>query len=146
MRIRIFCFETSFKNKRNEKYNMKYTRVYNDNEGESHFEDISINLAPVDFAPPAPPLNITVPFETEHMIFCTIPIDWFGNWHPAPRRQFFIQLSGNLEVEVSDGEIRMFSAGSIALLEDTAGKGHLTREIGSKGVYAVFVQLPPDPA
>ena len=121
---------------------MNYTRIYCDEEGESHFEDISIDLALVEFAPPAPPLNIAAPFETERMIFCTIPSDWFGNWHPTPQHQFFLQLSGNLEVEVSDGEIRIFSSGSIALLEDTTGKGHLTREIGSKGVNAVFVQLP----
>lgn len=127
----------------NEKYTMQYSRIYSDNEGESHFEDISIDLTPVDFAPPAPPLNIASPFETERMILCTIPADWFGNWHPTPRRQFYIQLSGELEVEVSDGEIRRFSAGSLVLLEDTTGKGHLTREMGSKGVNAVFVQLPP---
>jgi hypothetical protein len=124
-------------------YNMNYTRIYNDNKGETHFEDISIKLEPFDFAPPAPPLNIAKPIETERTILCTIPAEWFGNWHPTPHRQFYIQLSGNLEVEVSDGEIRRFSAGSLVLLEDTTGKGHLTREMGSKGVNAVFVQLPP---
>jgi hypothetical protein len=51
-------------------------------------------------------------------------------------------MSGELEVEVSDGEIRRFSAGSLVLLEDTTGKGHLTRVVGSTGVDAVFVQLP----
>jgi len=121
---------------------MNYTRIYCDDQGESHFEDISVNLAPADFAPPAPPLNIAVPFETKHLLFCTIPAGWFGDWHATPQRQFFIQLSGDLEVEVSDGEIRKFSAGSIVLLEDTTGKGHLTREIENKGVNAVFVQLP----
>jgi hypothetical protein len=121
---------------------MNYTRIYCDEEGESHFDDIPIDLAPIDFAPPAPSLNIAVPFATKHMIFCTIPAGWFGNWHPTPQRQYFIQLTGNLEVEVSDGEIRRFSDGSIVLLEDTTGKGHLTREIGNKGVNAVFVQLP----
>jgi quercetin dioxygenase-like cupin family protein len=120
---------------------MYYTRIYCDVDGESHFDDISVNVAPVDFAPPAPPLYMTAPQKAERTILCTIPSEWDGDWHPSPHRQFFIQLSGELEVEVSDGEKRRFSAGSLVLLEDTTGKGHLTREISSTGVDAVFVQL-----
>jgi hypothetical protein len=121
---------------------MNYTRIYCDAGGESHFEDVSVNVAPVDFAPPAPPLNMAAPLEAERTILCAVPAGWVGDWHPAPRRQFYFQMSGELEVEVSDGEIRRFSAGSLVLLEDTTGKGHLTRVVGSTGVDAVFVQLP----
>ena len=31
-----------------------YVRVYADDKGESHFEDVAIELSEVDFAPPAP--------------------------------------------------------------------------------------------
>lgn len=121
---------------------MNYTRIYCDADGESHFENVSVNVAPVDFAPPAPPLNMAAPLEAERTIICVIPVAWVGDWHPTPRRQFYIQLTGELEVAVSDGEKRRFSAGSLVLLEDTTGKGHLTRVVGSTGVDAVFVQLP----
>ncbi len=124
------------------KKNMNYTRIYCDAKGESHFEDVSVNVAPIDFAPPAPPLNMSAPLEAEHTILCSIPEKWVGDWHPTPRRQFFIQMSGELEVEVSVGEKRKFTAGSLVLLEDTIGKGHLTRVAGNAGVDAVFVQLP----
>ena len=36
----------------------KYVRLYSDENGDSHFEDLEIPLTPVDFAPPAAPLNI----------------------------------------------------------------------------------------
>ena len=121
---------------------MKYTRIYCDVDGESHFEDVYVEVAPVDFAPPASPLNLAAPLEAERAILCEFPAEWFGDWHPAPRRQFIFQMSGELEVQVSDGEIRRFSAGSLGLLEDTSGKGHLTRVVGNSGVDAVFVQLP----
>ena len=121
---------------------MNYTRIYSDTGGESHFDDVTVSVAPIDFAPPAPPLNMATPLEAERLILCTIPAEWVGDWHPAPRRQFYIQLSGELEVAVTDGEIRRFSAGSLLLLEDTTGKGHLTRVVGSTTVDAVFVQLP----
>jgi len=38
---------------------MKYTRVYADENGESHFEDVEVEFSPVDFAPPAPPLDLS---------------------------------------------------------------------------------------
>jgi len=121
---------------------MNYTRIYCDADGESHFEDVTVSVAPVDFAPPAPPLNLAAPIATERAILCTIPAAWIGDWHPAPRCQFFFQLTGELEVTVTDGEIRRFFAGSLVLLEDTKGKGHLTRVVGSTEVDAVFVQMP----
>ena len=120
---------------------MTYTRIYADADGESHFGDVAVDVAPVEFAPPAPPLHMAAPLEASRMILCVVPAGWVGDWHPAPRRQFYVQLSGELEVEVSDGEIRRFSAGSLVLLEDTSGKGHLTRVVGSAGVDAVFIQL-----
>jgi hypothetical protein len=33
---------------------MMYTRLYADETGESHYEDIEAELTPRDFAPPAP--------------------------------------------------------------------------------------------
>ena len=38
---------------------MKYTRVYADENGESHFEDVEVEFSSVDFAPPAPPLDLS---------------------------------------------------------------------------------------
>jgi hypothetical protein len=75
---------------------MNYTRIYCGADGESHFEDVPVELASVDFAPPAPPLNVAAPVAAERVI----------------------------------------------LLEDTTGKGHLTRVVGDAGVEAVFVQVP----
>lgn len=120
---------------------MKYTRIYCDAAGESHFEDVSVNVTPVDFAPPAPPLNLAEPIEAERLILCDFPRAWVGDWHPAPRRQFYIQLSGRLQVRVSDGAVREFSAGSLVLLDDMAGVGHVTKVVGDAGVHGVFVQL-----
>ena len=121
---------------------MNYTRVYCDRAGESHFEEVSVPLAPVDLAPPAPPLHLAAPIPAERLIPAEFPHGWTGTWHPAPRRQFYFQLSGTLEVKVSDGQVRRFGTGSLILLEDTTGKGHCTRVLGDAVVKGVFVQLP----
>ena len=58
--------------------------------------------------------------------------------HNAPKRLLIIQLNGTIEVEVSDGEIRRFGPGSAVLVEDTTGKGHLTRNV-SQGVRTTLI-------
>ena len=76
------------------------------------------------------------------MPFFVAPSGWFGDWHPTPRRQIFFCLSGEVEAQVSDGEVRRFGAGSIVLLEDTTGKGHVSRVVSSEDNIVAVVQLP----
>lgn len=121
---------------------MDYTRIYCDATGESHFEDVPVPVEPVNFALLAPPVSVAPPIRAERLILAEFPLAWASTWHPAPQRQFYFQLSGALEVKASDGQVRQFSPGSLVLLEDTTGKGHCTRVLGSAVVKAVFLQLP----
>ena len=123
------------------KSKVKYTRLYADDQGLSHFEDLEFELSESDFAPPAAPLNVSAPFAVEQCFFTSVPQDWDGAWHPAPHRQFWIQLAGELEVETGDGERRRFGPGSVVLLEDVSGKGHVSRVVGLRSARGVFVQL-----
>ena len=124
---------------------MKYTHLYVDKNGASQFGEGTFELNPVDFAPPAPPIDVSNPWPAERMLPCRLPAGWFGDRHPAPARQFWIQLSGEIEVQVSSGETRRFRAGDVALVEDTFGEGHTTRVVSDVDVLAVFVQFPTDP-
>lgn len=119
----------------------KYTRVYTDEIGETHFEDVEIDLVSVDFAPPAPALNLSVFTETKNFGFVNAPPSWYGDWHPTPKRQVFVYISGKIEARVSDGEVRVFGPGSVTLLEDTTGKGHTSRVVGDEEVLCAVIQL-----
>ena len=121
---------------------MKYTRIYADKEGESHFIDVEIELESVEFAPPAPPVNLSSFTLATQYAFCVFPSGWYGDWHPTPKKQTFLFLSGEMEVRVGDGEERRFGAGSIVLVEDTTGKGHVSRVVSSTDVVTAVVQLP----
>ncbi len=127
--------------KTNEMNTIKYVRVYADSIGESHFEDLTIDLNEIDFAPPAPPIFTSDLNPSSKHGFASVLPGWESEWHPAPKRQFMIYLSGTIEAEVSDGEIRQFGPGSITLVEDTTGKGHKSRVIGSEQVIGVVIQL-----
>jgi len=121
---------------------MKYTRIFSDKEGETHFKDVEIELEPVEFAPPAPPVNLSSFTLATQYAFCVFPSGWYGDWHPTPKKQTFLFLSGEMEVRVSDGEERRFSPGSIVLVVDTLGEGHVSRVLGSSDVVTAVVQLP----
>ena len=121
---------------------MDYTRIFAGPDGASHFGDGSIELQEIAYAPPAPPYFISQPEAATAVVVTMIPPGWVGDWHPSPKLQWWFQLGGELEVEVSDGEKRRFVSGSIVRVEDTSGSGHVTRVIGPEPVSAVYVQLP----
>ena len=50
-----------------------------------------------------------------------------ADWHTAPRRQYVITLSGHGELEVAGGKKISVGPGSINLVEDVTGKGHITK-------------------
>jgi hypothetical protein len=110
--------------------------------GESHFEDVNIKLTQTDFAPPAPPLNLSSFNPATQYAFCLFPASWRGDWHPVPKRQIFFVLSGKIKGQVSNGEVRQFGKGDVVLAEDTTGKGHVSWVSGGKDALTAVVQLP----
>jgi hypothetical protein len=69
-----------------------------------------------------------------------------NNWHTAPRRQYVITLSGRGEIEASDGKKFVSEPGHIELAEDTTGKGHITRVLGSEERVTLWLPLVDQPA
>ena len=118
-----------------------YVRIYSDPDGETHFSDETLTFKLVDYAPPAPPMSVSKNLNAESATFISSPPGWYGHWHPAPRRQFMLCLTGELEVEVSDGEKRRFLPGSVVYIQDTSGQGHASRVVGSQRVYMVAIPL-----
>ena len=115
--------------------------LVSDAQGESHFAEVLVATSSTDFAPPAPPLCVSTPARAQHHVFVVVPAGWYGKPHPSPTRQIFSVLRGTLELTASDGERRRFAAGNFAVLEDTSGKGHATRNVGNKPVLLSITQF-----
>jgi len=116
----------------------RYVRLFADERGVSHFEDVEITLPSVDFAPPAPPLDVISLFPAVACGLLGAAPEWGGQVpHPAPRRQFFCTLRGEYEITASDGTRRCFPTGSLLLLEDTFGVGHATKILEDSLVFTV---------
>jgi hypothetical protein len=116
---------------------VKYFRIYADAGGESHFEDVDVELSEQ-----ARGSDLSVLYPASGVIFRRSPADQFIDWHPAPRRQFVVTLSGTAEVEASDGEVRRIGPGTVMLAEDTTGRGHITRGTGTEERLSLFIPLP----
>jgi len=121
---------------------MEYIRLFSDDRGESHIETAIIALHSERFAPPAPPLDVSAISRADGWNILRFPADWVGGWHCSPYRQWMFVLAGHAAVRSSDGSQCDLCAGSICLLEDTQGKGHLTTILGSDEVVIVAVRIP----
>jgi hypothetical protein len=120
----------------------RYVRLYTDEFGETHFEDVELSLASADYVPSAPPLFMADFYPVSASYWIGLPGDWDGQTaHPTPRRQLLCTVQGEYEVTASDGEVRCFPAGSLLLIEDTLGKGHQTRIPADKGTLIFAVAL-----
>ena len=121
------------------------TRIFTGPDGLAHAEDIELKLnarGPTDMLKATgaelsvrPPTAGADPRNTA----ATDP-DAAG-WHTGPARQFVITLSGNSEVEVSGGVHVAAGPGHINLIEDTTGKGHITRNFGPEDRIALTIPL-----
>ncbi len=116
---------------------MKVTRVYSDNEGETHFEDVDIRLE--DFRGSIQ--RMSKPLKASTMSFTVLSGALAETWHRAPRRQAIIILDGEVDLAVSDGGRRRFGPGHVLVMEDTTGKGHTTHSVEGKEREEVWVAL-----
>lgn len=115
---------------------MKITRLYSGDDGESHFEDISILLKDAGKIG-----RLSKQEKATGIIFRENDADYDYEWHTAPRRQYIIMLKGIVEIEVGDGTKRCFDPGDVVLVEDTTGRGHRSRALGNMPRKSIFVTL-----
>ncbi len=64
-----------------------------------------------------------------------------NDWHTASRRQYIITLSGHAELVLSGGQTLKVGPGDIELAEDTTGKGHITRTVGTEDRVSIAIPV-----
>ena len=119
-----------------------YPRLYASVDGDTHFQDVPVSMAPVVYLPDmpgAPLVDVATSQSVTALTFSRLEAGFDADWHPAPRRQFVLVLSGGIELTVTDGEMRSFGPGGVYFVEDTTGKGHRTRAVGTGECLVVTV-------
>ena len=110
-------------------------RIYADEAGESHFEQLAFHSMGEDVVAGMSKCH------TQSFVLFRETESSSPDWHCAPQRQLVILLDGKVEVLVSDGEKRTFETGDIILAEDTHGKGHLTTVLTEGVRKSLFIPL-----
>ena len=120
---------------------MKVVRVYADDNGETHFGEVVVELSDAGEIG-----RLSQPVAARAVIFRTNEPGYDYDWHNAPQRQLIVLLDGAIEIEVSDGSRRTFRSGEILLVEDTTGRGHRTRHVEPRRRRSLFIVLEEDAA
>ena len=115
---------------------MKIHRLWVDQKGESHFQDVEVEYVESTRAG-----RLSARLPATGIIFREVQPDYDLDWHPAPRRQYIINLDAGVEITASDGEKRRIGAGEVVLVEDTWGKGHLSKAVDGKLRHCIFVPV-----
>ena len=113
------------------------TRIYSDSAGDSHFEDQFIPLGDAGAIG-----YLSKGTASKEVYFRYVHADYDYDYHTAPQKQLVVLLDGVIEIETSRGEKRVFSGGSVLLLEDTCGKGHKTKNVADAKRKSLFITLP----
>jgi hypothetical protein len=79
---------------------MKITRIRSTENGGSRFEDFSVPLRDASEIG-----RLSAPEPAESVIFRENEPDYDYDWHSAPCRQYIVLLDGEIEIEVTTGEV-----------------------------------------
>ena len=115
---------------------MQVTRIFTGDDGESHFEDVDVEMEESGLAG-----LMSAPVAAKSVIFREVMGDYKLDFHCAPRRQYVVNLTGSVEIENGLGETRLLGPGSILLAEDTTGRGHISRAVESQSRQCLFIPL-----
>jgi hypothetical protein len=121
---------------------LAFSRLVPTADGGSRFEPLDVPVLLKDFAPPAQAFSVSALSTATQTGFLHLPAGWIGEMHPTPIRMWIFVLEGQMRFEASDGEARQISPGSALLLEDTVGRGHLSRVLGQQAATLAVVRLP----
>ena len=106
-------------------------RLYTDSQGLSKIEEIVLSKTP----------EWTERLGATSISFSESNVGNFMDFHTAPRRQFVIILSGQLQIGLKDGSLHVFGPGDARLVEDVTGSGHTTATYGDEPCITATVPL-----
>jgi hypothetical protein len=107
------------------------TRIFTGPDGLSHAEQVPMRMNG----------GVSEMMKATGVQFSRRPPGPPSDWHTGPRRQFVITLSGRGELELAGGQKVAIGPGHINLIEDTTGKGHITRNLGPDDRIVVTIPL-----
>jgi hypothetical protein len=132
---------------------LSYWHVWADDDGVTHqtrcalsdFKEKSVG------GKAAPELIETLLTSKANVVFFVQPVGWVGDWHPNPKPQWIVTLSGRWFVETMDGTRVEMGPGEVSFGGDQTSKpdaqgrfGHRSGTVGNELLSLMAVQLEGD--
>ncbi len=114
---------------------MKIPRLYTGDDGESHFQDVEIDLSPSGVG------RLSETFPATGVIFRETAPDYDLDFHNAPRKQYVVCLDASVEITIGDGTKRVFGPCDIFLAEDVTGHGHISKAVDGQVRHSLFIPI-----
>jgi hypothetical protein len=115
---------------------MNFTRLYSDENGDSHFENVEVALEDMGIIG-----KLSANYKVNDLVFRENESNYDWDFHTARSRQFIVLLDGEIEIETSLGNKLRFKGGDVLLVEDVEGKGHRTKNITQAKRKSLFIKL-----
>lgn len=103
---------------------MKYIKLFTGKDNKSHFEEVDAGIETLQ-----PIGSYSKKMPVKGMMFRDFEKGACYGWHNAPQTQYIIYLEGEVEIEASGGETRIFKPGDVLFATDMTGEGHITRTL-----------------
>ena len=98
---------------------MRIHNLYTDAKGESHFRDIE-----VEWVEERRGSKLSRKLPATGVIFRETQAEHNVDWHPAPRRQYIVNLDAPHKCRRATARAGSFGAGEICVIENVCGQGH----------------------
>jgi hypothetical protein len=121
---------------------VRCTRLYTAANGHSRFEEVDLPEETRSVVESDLQAAFSEPMAANEVFFRRVVREASAEErHNTPRRQIIVHLSGEAEVETSEGDVRRFGPGDLLLLEDVDGLGHTTRRVSDGERLTLVVTL-----
>jgi quercetin dioxygenase-like cupin family protein len=117
-------------------------RLWSGKDGQSHFEEGWIALAPGSH-PSSHGDLLSGKMPVTSVSFQTTASGGTLDWHTAPVRQFVVTLSGTLDFQTRANQHFTLKPGIVLLAEDTVGGGHAWKLVDAEPWRRIYVILAP---
>ncbi|NQW22820.1 MAG: hypothetical protein HQ475_05175 [SAR202 cluster bacterium] len=118
----------------------KFVHVYTGPDGNSVIDEKEMEMQPFTDLEGAHGLASATE-QTGGISFRQYEPGYFLDFHTAPRRQYSISLTGEVELGTPDGTLKRYGAGTVLLAEDLEGTGHSTRVVSSEPRFTIIIPL-----
>jgi quercetin dioxygenase-like cupin family protein len=123
------------------KNNLTYLHLYTDTAGETHFAESEFEFKHLKHVENRESITAHEITGVQRAILYKLAQGAVEDWHVAPRKQWGCVIQGMADITASDGEVRRLRPGSIILIDDTTGKGHITTHVGEEDHITMMIPV-----